>query len=463
MSTSAADGSRWDRRRLRQAAKDILAAGLHAADPARLVARHLRADGNVLHVGGSSYRLGKRGRLVVVSAGKAASAMGRAAEEVLGDRMGEAIAVDSSAPARPLERTRLRVARHPLPDERGQTAASEVETLARGLGADDVLLVLISGGASALLPSPVRGLSLEDKAAVTSLLQRSGAAIGELNTVRKHLSRLKGGGLARIAAPARVVCLVLSDVVGDDLSTIASGPTVPDPTTYEDALEVLRARGVLAAAPKRVRRHLEAGAAGDVPETPKPGDPLFRRVATRVIGSNRWTIEAAAQEARRLGLTPLVLTSYLEGEAREAARALTSILRECVESGTPAATPVCLLAGGETTVTVRGEGAGGRNQELAVAAAEPLARFPNFAVVASMATDGVDGASHAAGGMVDHDTIRRAREAGLPSVGDILAANDSTNFLGPLGDLIVTGPTGTNVVDLTLLLAGDPRPGRRRE
>jgi hydroxypyruvate reductase len=338
-----------------------------------------------------------------------------------------------------------------------------VETLARGLTADDLLLVLISGGASALLPSPARGVDLEDKKVVTSLLQRSGASIGELNVVRKHLSRLKGGGLARTAAPARVVCLVLSDVVGDDLSTIASGPTVPDPSTYGDALDILKKRGVLARTPKRVRKHLEAGARGDLPETPKPGDPLFRRVTTRVIGSNRWTIEAAAQEARRLGLTPLVLTSYLEGEARDAARALVSILRECVESGTPAATPVCLLAGGETTVTVRGEGAGGRNQELAVAAAEPLSIFPNFAVVASMATDGVDGASHAAGGMVDHDTVRRAREAGLPPAASFLADNDTTNFLGPLGDLIVTGPTGTNVVDLTLLLAGDARPGRRRD
>src|SRR5688572_13249897 len=463
MNAPGSDGSRWDRRRLRQAAKDILAAGLHAADPARLVARHLRLDDRTLSIGGVSHRFARKGRLVVVSAGKAASAMGRAAEEVLGDRMDEGIAIDSSAPAQPPARMRLRIARHPLPDERGLAAASEVETLARGLTADDLLLVLISGGASALLPSPVRGVNLEDKKIVTSLLQRSGASIGELNVVRKHLSRLKGGGLARTAAPARVVCLVLSDVVGDDLSTIASGPTVPDPTTYAEALEVLRKRGVLGQAPKRVRKHLEAGAAGDVPETPKPGDPLFRRVSTRVIGSNRWTIEAAAQEARRLGLTPLVLTSYLEGEAREAARALVSILRECVESGTPAATPVCLLAGGETTVTVRGEGAGGRNQELAVAAAEPLAIFPNFAVVASMATDGVDGASHAAGGMVDHDTVRRAREAGLTPAAQFLADNDTTNFLGPLGDLIVTGPTGTNVVDLTLLLAGDARPGRRRD
>jgi hydroxypyruvate reductase len=463
MNAPGSDGSRWDRRRLRQAAKDILAAGLHAADPARLVARHLRLDERTLHVGGIAYRFGRKSRLVVVSAGKAASAMGRAAEEVLGDRMDEGLAVDSSVPAQPPKRMRLRVARHPLPDERGLEAASEVETLARGLTADDLLLVLISGGASALLPSPTRGVNLEDKKIVTSLLQRSGASIGELNVVRKHLSRLKGGGLARIAAPARVVCLVLSDVVGDDLSTIASGPTVPDPSTYADALDTLKKRGVLAQTPKRVRKHLEAGAHGDLPETPKPGDPLFRRVTTRVIGSNRWTIEAAAQEARRLGLTPLVLTSYLEGEARDAARALVSILRECVESGTPAATPVCLLAGGETTVTVHGDGAGGRNQELAVASAEPLSLFPNFAVVASMATDGVDGASHAAGGMVDHDTVRRAREAGLPPAAAFLADNDTTNFLGPLGDLIVTGPTGTNVVDLTLLLAGSARPGRRRD
>ena len=275
--------------------------------------------------------------------------------------------------------------------------------------------MLISGGASALLPSPVRGVNLEDKAAVTSLLQRAGATIGELNTVRKHLSRLKGGGLARTAAPARVVCLVLSDVVGDDLSTIASGP---DRARSHDLRR--RARGPAHA--RRAGGSARSACAGTWRRAPRatcrrPRSPAIRSSggsSTRVIGSNRWTIEAAAQEARRLGLTPLVLTSYLEGEAREAARALVSILRECVESGTPAATPVCLLAGGETTVTVRGEGAGGRNQELAVAAAEPLALFPKFAVVASMATDGVDGASHAAGGMVDHDTVRRAREAGLP-------------------------------------------------
>ena len=278
--------------------------------------------------------------------------------------------------------------------------------------------------------------------------------------MRKHLSRLKGGGLARAAWPGRVVCLVLSDVVGDDLSTIASGPTVPDPTTYADALEVLHRRNVLAVAPRPVRRHLEAGAAGKVPETPKPRDRAFRRTHTRIVGSNRWTVEAAALEARRQGLRAVTLTTFLEGEAREVSRALVSVLRECVESGTPGETPVCLLAGGETTVSVRGDGLGGRNQELVVAAADPLSAFPAHAVVASLATDGIDGVSGAAGGIVDQESVRRAAQMGLAPPSVFLGSSDSAGFLAPLRDLIITGPTGTNVVDLTILLADrGPAPG----
>ncbi len=300
-----------------------------------------------------------------------------------------------------------------MPDARGLAAAREVERLARGLGREDLLLVLLSGGASALLPAPAEGVTLRDKQRTTGQLLRAGATIHELNAVRKHLSRLKGGGLAREAAPARVITLVLSDVVGDDLSTIASGPTVPDPTTFAEALAVLRAaRASPARAPRAVLARLRAGARGAIPETPKPGDRLFRRTATRVVGSNRLSVAAAAREARRLGLRPLVLTTRLEGEAREAARVLVAILRECVETGRPAAGPVCLLAGGETTVTVRGPGQGGRNQELAVAAAEALAGFPAPAVVASLGTDGIDGASDAAGGVVDDQTTRPRRRPG---------------------------------------------------
>ena len=444
--------SRWDTHRLRRAAAEILAAGLRAADPERLVAAHLRVDRTSLRVAGLTHRFAG-GRLVVVAAGKAASRMARAAERALGPRIDRALAIDVSD-AVPLARTRRILAGHPVPDARGLEAAREVEWLVRGLGPGDLALVLLSGGASALLPAPVDGIVLEDKAALTAQLLRAGATIAEINAVRKHLSRLKGGGLVRAAVPARVACLVLSDVVGDDLSTIASGPTVPDPTTYADALDVLRGRGLLDSAPIAVRRHLEAGAAGERTETPKPGDPTFRGVATRIIGSNRLSVDAGARAARRLGLRPLVLTTRLEGEAREAARVLAAMLRECVEESRPASPPVCLLAGGETTVTVRGPGEGGRNQELAVAAAIPLGTFPSAAVVASLATDGIDGVGGAAGGVADDQSLRRARQLGLAAPAAFLEANDSRAFLASLGDLIVTGPTGTNVVDLTVLLAG---------
>jgi hydroxypyruvate reductase len=389
---------------------------------------------------------------VVVSVGKAAAAMARAAETALGSRIDDALAV-ANAPAARGMRTRLLVAGHPLPDERGLTAARAVESLVRPLATRDTLVVLLSGGASALLPAPVEGVSLADKAAVTSALMRSGAGISELNAVRKHLSRLKGGGLARVAAPARVHTLVLSDVVGDDLSTIASGPTVPDPTTYGDALDVLQRRALLDMIPTSVRAHLDRGARGRVPETPKAGDYAFGRSTVRVVGSNALSVGAAAAEARRRGFRPVVLTTRLEGEAREAGRILVSVLRECVESGRPASPPVCLLAGGETTVTVRGQGRGGRNQELVAAAARPLAALPVSAVVASLATDGIDGASDAAGGVADGSTLGRAERLGLAPPEAFLEENDSWSFLAPLGDLIQTGPTGTNVVDLVVLLA----------
>ncbi len=435
---------------LREAAASILRAGLEAADPARLVNEQLRLERGVLHVAGRIWRPG-RGRLVMIAAGKAASSMARAAEATLGARLVTALAIDVTDDV-PLRRTRRVVAGHPLPDERGLRAAAQVEDLARGLGRDDLLLVLLSGGASALLPAPAEGLTLRDKAAATSRLMSAGATIHELNTLRKHLSRLKGGGLARLAHPARVVALVLSDVVGDDLSTIASGPLSPDPTTYADALRVVAARGVLGDLPAAVRAHLEAGARGERRETPKPGDEIFARVSVRVVGSNRLSVAAAARQARALGFAALVLTTRLEGEAREVARALVAVLRECVESGRPARTPVCLLAGGETTVTVRGDGHGGRNQELVAAALTPLAEFPVPALVASLASDGIDGRSDAAGGYADDTSLVRARALNLEPA-EFLARSDSQRLLAALDDLIVTGPTGTNVVDLTLLMA----------
>jgi glycerate 2-kinase len=446
--------ARFSRPRLRTAAQAILREALLAAEPRRLVRRQLRVRSGALEAAGVRHSL-DRGRVALVAVGKAAVPMARAAEEALGDRLAEGIAV-STASEGALARARLLTASHPVPDARGLAAAAEVDALARGLGRDDLLLVLLSGGASALLPSPAEGVTLEDKARTTTLLLRAGATIHELNAVRKHLSALKGGGLARAAHPARVVTLVLSDVVGDDLSTIASGPTVPDRTSFADALAALRRRSVLESVPEAVRSRLEAGARGEIPDTPKPGDAAFRRGATRIVGSNRLSVAAAAREARRLGLRPLVLTTRLEGEAREAARVLVAILRECVESSRPAAPPVCLLAGGETTVTVRGDGRGGRNQELAVAAALALEGFPVPAVVASLATDGIDGASDAAGGIADDTSVARAASLGLAPAAAFVEASDTRNFLGPLGDLILTGPTGTNVVDVVALLAGPP-------
>lgn len=451
--------TRWSRARLRTAARAILREALSAADPHRLVRRQLRVRTGVLEAAGIRHRLG-RGRVALVAVGKAAVPMARAAEEALGDALDEGLAVSTAAEGA-LSRVRLLTAGHPVPDARGLAAAAAVESLVRDLGRDDLLLVLLSGGASALLPSPAEGITLEDKARTTSLLLRAGATIHETNAVRKHLSRLKGGGLSRAAAPARVVTLVLSDVVGDDLSTIASGPTVPDPSTFADALAVLRRREILDDVPAAVRARLLAGARGEVAETPKPGEAAFRRVATRIVGSNRLSVEAAAREARRQGLRPLVLTTRLEGEAREVARVLVAELRECVESSRPAPPPVCLLAGGETTVTVRGAGQGGRNQELAVAAARCLDGFPVPAIVASLATDGIDGASDAAGGIADDTSVARAAALGLAPADAFLAASDTRNFLGPLGDLVVTGATGTNVVDVVALLASLARPPGR--
>jgi glycerate 2-kinase len=437
----------------------VLRAALAAARPAPLVATRLRVEGRTLIVAGLRHRLG-RGRVVVLAVGKAAGAMARAAERALGRHLDGGLAIDVSARQRP-GRLPLLVAGHPVPDARGLRAAREACALADGLGRHDLLLVLLSGGASALLPAPAEGIGLADKARVTADLLAAGATIHELNVVRKHLSRLKGGGLARLAAPARVVCLALSDVVGDDLATIGSGPTHPDPSTFAVAIAVLKRRGVLRRAPAAVRRRLAAGARGRRPETPKPGDPCFARVRTRVLGSGGLSLAAAARTAHRLGLRPRLLTARLSGEAREVAPVLLARLRAWQQSCRPSSRPLCLLAGGETTVTVHGRGHGGRNQELALAAVEALARFPSPAVVATLATDGRDGRSDGAGAVVDDTTLARGRARGLEEPASALARNDSARYLQAVGDQLRTGPTGTNVADVVALLASPARKPRQ--
>ncbi|MGC8779580.1 MAG: glycerate kinase type-2 family protein, partial [Anaerolineae bacterium] len=346
---------------------------------------------------------------------------------------------------------RLVEAGHPVPDAAGQAGAEQIAALLGGLSARDLVFVLISGGGSALMPLPVEGVSLADIQVLTQALLRCGADITEINTIRKHCSRLPGGQLARLAAPARVISLILSDVVGSPLDVIASGPTVPDPTTYGDALMVLRRYDLLDRIPISIRRHLEAGAAGARPETPKPGDPLFERVVNVVVGDNASAGRAAVAEARRLGFEAALLTTFVQGEAREVGRVMAGLAQGVAAGQSDFGRPACLVLGGETTVTVRGAGKGGRNQELALAAGIALDGYVAPAgvelAIVSLGTDGTDGPTDAAGGLATVDTLARGRELGLDGRA-ALTQNDSYPYLAALGDLIVTGPTNTNVNDL---------------
>lgn len=341
---------------------------------------------------------------------------------------------------------------HPIPDEAGWRASQRIRELSRSLTVHDLLLVAISGGASALLPAPAEPVTLEAKQTTTDLLLRAGADIFELNAVRKHLSALKGGQLAALAYPATVIALLLSDVIGDPPDVIGSGPTAPDVSTFADAVEILRKYALLERVPAVVRERLERGVTGEIPETPKPGDAIFKNVHNVVVGSNRLALEAAAAKARSYGYLPLILSSTMQGETREVARVHAEILREAVSTGKPIAAPACLLSGGETTVTVHGEGKGGRNQEFALAAAVAIAGIPNVAVL-SGGTDGSDGPTDAAGAIATGDTVGRARAIGLNAT-EHLRRNDAYPFFDALGDLVRTGPTGTNVMDIHLLLAG---------
>jgi hydroxypyruvate reductase len=393
------------------------------------------------------------GRLIVVGTGKASAKMAQVAEEILDGRIAAGLVVTKYDHSLPLQRIQLVEAGHPLPDAAGVGAVELTRAMLRDLKEEDLVLCLISGGGSALWPAPAEGITLEQKQEVTQLLLRAGASIRELNAVRKHLSAIKGGQLARWAAPARVVSLIMSDVIGDPLDFIASGPTAPDTTSFSDAVAIVQKYGV--SVPESVSRRLQDGALGRIPDTPKPGDPVFARVENHIIANNRLLVAAALEKARELKFNTLVLSTEAEGEAREDRPVLycrRARDRTFGKSGTAAA---CVLAAGETTVTVHGKGAGGRNQEMALAwAIDVAARSPDRpSCFASVATDGSDGPTSAAGGLVDPSTCSRAVEMGLdPS--QFLSANDSFNLLKATGDLIVTGPTQTNLMDLQILLVG---------
>jgi hydroxypyruvate reductase len=427
--------------RAREAARAIWRAALAAGDVGPLISRVIRRDGDQVLVGGRPCPP----RVLVYGCGKASGAMALTVERILGAQLADGLVVVKDGYTVPTERVRLVEAGHPVPDTRGEAAALEIVERVRAARAGDLVLFLVSGGGSALTPAPAPPITLAEKQETTRLLLAAGATINELNAVRKHLSLLKGGQLARAAAPATIVSLILSDVVGDPLDVIASGPTAPDRSTFAEALAVLERRGVTARVPASVRERLAAGASGRIEETPKPGDRLFDHVTNIVVGNNALVVDAAAAEARRLGYRAELLTRSLQGEAREVARDLVSRGR-ALPRGT------CLIAGGETTVTVRGRGRGGRCQEFALAAALALAPDDDLVVLAA-GTDGTDGPTDAAGGIVDHGTVARGERGGR-SARVALDDNDAHAFLSSAGDLVVSGPTNTNLLDIYLIVNG---------
>jgi glycerate 2-kinase len=424
---------------LRESARSIFDAALAAGDVRPLVTRALTGIARPA-----------KGRVLVVGAGKASGAMAAAVEEAWGDGIADGVVAVKDGYTVPTRTIRLLEAGHPVPDERGAAAAREIHALARTAGADDLLLVLVSGGGSALTPAPVPPITLGDKQVMTRLLLAAGATINQLNAIRKHVSLLKGGQLARAAAPARIESLLLSDVVGDPLDVIASGPTTPDVSTFAEAIDILERFGLRERAPRAIVQRLEHGARGDLPETPKPGDPLFSRVRNSVIGNNALIVEAAAARARELGLSPHVLTRTLEGEARDMAGRFVEMARAIQAGRGPVTVPACVIAGGEITVTITGRGKGGRCQEFALAAALGMEGLRDVVILAA-GTDGTDGPTEAAGAIVDGASMDRARTLGHdPSA--CLAENDSNAVLARTGDLLVTGPTNTNLLDLYLAL-----------
>ncbi len=401
---------------------EMFRAAVAAASPATCVPPHLPPP--------------PPGRTVVVGAGKAAAAMAEAVEAHWPGPLTGLVVTRYGHGVGPLPRIEVVEASHPVPDAAGQAAAARILAMVQGLTADDLVLCLISGGASSLLALPASGFDLAAKQAINRALLRSGASIHEMNCVRKHLSRIKGGRLAAAAAPARVVTLAISDVPGDDFSVIGSGPTVPDPTTVLDARAVLRRYGI------------EPPAALD--ETPKPGDAAFSRAQSVLIATPQAALEAAAAVARFACVTPIILGDAIEGEASEVARVMAGIARQCARYGQPATPPCVLISGGETTVTVRGQGRGGRNAEFLLGLAVALDGHARIHAIACD-TDGIDGTEDNAGALLAPDTLARALALGL-NPRHLLADNDGYGFFATLGDLVVTGPTRTNVNDFRAIL-----------
>ncbi|MBN2515068.1 MAG: glycerate kinase [Deltaproteobacteria bacterium] len=436
---------------LRRDAREIFNAGLKAADPNQAVNRSVKVDAQgVLTVNDRAYELEHYNRILVVGAGKASAPMAAALEDLLGSQITEGTITTKYGHGLPLRVITLTEAGHPVPDKKGYAGTEHILKLLERADEHTLVFCLISGGGSALMPLPVSGLTLEDKQKTTQALLECGATIHEINTIRKHISAVKGGKLAKAAYPGTLVTLILSDVIGDDLDVIASGPTVPDRSTYADCMEIINKYDLVDKVPPVVSTYIERGCSGIESETPKPGDPIFDKTQAVIIGSAGLSMSAAKSKADTLGYNALILSSFIEGETRDVAGVHTAIIKEILKSGNPVNKPACIISGGETTVTIHGSGLGGRNMEFVLAAAIEINGLDDILVL-SGGTDGTDGPTDAAGAYAEGSTVKRALEQGL-SAREYLRNNDSYHFFEALGDLVKTGPTMTNVMDLRILL-----------
>jgi glycerate 2-kinase len=446
--------SSWsqDNRRAREIALDTVEALLKAADAKEVIKSKIAVTEGLLKVSGKTYNLDSYRRVIVVGGGKASGAMAEALENLLGEFIDDGIVVvpKGTASKYNIKRITLHEASHPVPDKSSIKGAEKIIEIVKHSQENDLVICLISGGGSSLMALPRKGITLEDKQKTTEFLLKCGATINEMNAVRKHLSSFKGGQLAKAAYPATVLGLLLSDVLGDPLDVIASGPTVPDSTTFSDAADVFLRYSLWDKIPSSVKKVLSDGEMGLIEETPKKDSLIFEKVNNIVLGNNRLACQAAANTMKQHGLNTMFLTSFLEGEAREVGTALSSLVKEVLVSGNPLPPPVGIVAGGETTVTVTGEGKGGRNQEIALAAALKIEGL-NRILIVSISTDGIDGPTDAAGALVDGETLQRSRNLGLDAR-RFLKNNDSYLFFSRVGGLVFTGPTGTNVNDVTILI-----------
>lgn len=428
---------------------------ISSVDPYKRLKKYLHIDRNHLVIKEERkkekvFNLNKFEKVYLLGTGKASSSMAQALEELLGNRITKGLITTKYGHGLPLRFTKVIEAGHPLPDSKGLEGAKKMKELLLQTGPKDLVFFLVSGGGSALLPLPASGITLEEKQKLTQLLLACGADIKEINIIRKHLSQIKGGWMARWAYPSTLITFILSDVVGDPLDMIASGPTVPDPSTFKEAWEILEKYNLIEKVPSSIRNHLLRGKEKKVDETPKPGEEVFKKVFNLIIGSNFLALLEAEGEAKRKGFHTLILSSSIVGETREVARFHGAIAREVVFTDHPIPKPACILSGGETTVTLQGRGLGGRNQEFCLAGAFEIERVEKV-VMLSGGTDGTDGPTDAAGAISDHTTLQRARAMGLDPK-TYLRNNDSYHFFEKLGDLLITGPTRTNVMDVRILL-----------